>query len=157
MERMARSLAGRIKRNPAVSAERKLALGLSITPPGPGPRLPRPSSAPQVWVEGTTGRRLNLRLRDAERGHGRARPRGVRGALVFLHVGEEAPASRDAWRYVGMRNNTLSDVEVPAGVAPGQKVWLCTQWINPTGQAGPTSQPVYARAPFGIEMRRNVA
>jgi hypothetical protein len=148
MERMARSLAARAKHSASVSTVQKFQLGLSVVPAGRGPTIPRPSAAPLVRVRGVVGRRVSLLVRDADRPHSLARPRGVGCALLFLHVGERAPSSPDEWKFAGMTTVTKATVRLPEGLPAGMQFWVCARWGNPTQQLGPASLPLGGYAPF---------
>jgi hypothetical protein len=157
MERKARWLAATVRSNPSIPEGRKILAGICTVPPGRGPAIPRPTAAPSVLITGTAGRRLTIRLVDPEHPYSGAKPRGVRCAVLFLHVGDQPPVRWDGWKHYGAATRMTTQVTIPARSAPGEKVLVCARWQNPAGQLGPVSKPAYAYVPFAMELPRNVA
>jgi hypothetical protein len=143
-----RLLARIIQANPAVTNDQRFSLGLPIHHlPSP---IPAPGEAPDVDVKSVSGRTILCRIHRAT-GTRRGKPPGVAGANVYSHVGATPPASLNDWTLEGHASRP-SNVEVvlPADVPGGSTVWLCANWYNPRGQAGPTSAPVSTNIPGGV-------
>lgn len=143
MERAARALNRVIQSSPNVTAVRKCELGLSTAPRGRGPRLPAPSDAPLVRMRDVTGQTLTLQLVDADSPYRSAKPYGVDAAVISLHVGPDAPADADQWRYAGQASRTTAVVDVPGPLPAGTVVWVTARWFNRRGM-GPMATPAYA-------------
>lgn len=144
-----RQLARIVQANPAVSNTQRFDLGLPARGTLPSP-IPAPGEAPDVDVRSVSGRTIMIRIHRST-GSRRGKPYGVAGANVYSHVGPTPPVSIVDWTYEGhvSRPNRV-EVVLPAEVAGGSTVWLCANWFNPRGQAGPTSAPVSTNIPGGI-------
>jgi hypothetical protein len=143
-----RLLARIIQANPAVTNDQRFSLGLPIRRvPSP---IPQPGEAPDVDVKSVSGRTIICRIHRAT-GSRRGKPPGVAGANVYSHVGPTPPASLNDWTLEGhaSRPNAV-EIVLPADVPGGSTVWICANWYNPRGQAGPTSAPVSTNIPGGV-------
>jgi hypothetical protein len=143
-----RLLARIIQANPAVTDAQRFSLGLPIHRlPSP---IPAPGEAPDVDVKSVSGRTIVIRIHRST-GTRRGKPEGVAGANVYSHVGATPPASLVDWTYEGHVSRPSGvEVVLPADVPGGSTVWICANWFNPRGQAGPTSAPVSTNIPGGI-------
>lgn len=153
IRRMTREYARMVHASPTVTDECKSHLGLTINRPGGrSPRIPRPNSAPRLIVEGLHAGVLRVRLRDrsSER---RGRPRGVLGSSLFSFIGDLPPADRDDWTVVAPTGRTRFRLLMP-DMPAGASLWLCAQWRNPRGEAGPLCQAVRAWPIAGLHMNR---
>ena len=151
----ARALAGRVRADRQIPDADKLLLG---APPAKKTRsaIPAPERAPAVTVISTIGPRLTLRLRDPVIPTRIAKPRGAQGAFIQMCFGE-APVSTDAgWLLCMQATETLFQVDVPASVMPGTKVWIKARWYNARG-TGPESAPVYTHVGFGSSIVTRLA
>ena len=79
----------------------------------------------------------------------RKKPEGVKGATVFYHVGETAPEQLSAWTFHESTTKTILNVDLPASVEPGSKVWFTSFWFNPRSQSGPDCTPMSTFLQFG--------
>jgi hypothetical protein len=131
-----------------VTNDQRFSLGLPIRRvPSP---IPQPGEAPDVDVKSVSGRTIICRIHRAT-GSRRGKPPGVAGANVYSHVGPTPPASLNDWTLEGhaSRPNAV-EIVLPADVPGGSTVWICANWYNPRGQAGPTSAPVSTNIPGGV-------
>ncbi len=148
---LARQYARIVHGTPGVTLEQKRSLGLSLRGRGgKNPRIPRPGTAPLVHVRIEDGNTLHLRLRDRDRSHRKGMPAGVRGALVFMYVGDVPPIDFAKWQMVGGVTRTDSKTVLPSRLAPGTRVWIRAGWTNPRMQRGPLSEPKCVRINFDV-------
>jgi hypothetical protein len=134
--------------SPAMTDDKRAALGITIPDTDPTP-VPVPDIAPQMDVVSVVGRTVHLRLRDAATGK-RKKPAGVATATVLSYVGENIPATLREWTFEG--NDTRLDTEVAFGseFTPATKVWLTAFWSNRRGESGPACAPVSTHLGFGV-------
>jgi hypothetical protein len=117
-------------------------------------RVSRPTSAPLLYVDDVDGRTVKLRLHDAD-ASGKAKPRDVRGAVVFAFVGDLPPpvpgivGSVAGWQFVRIVSRTKLSANFSAAVPPGQKVWFIAAWFNWREERGPMCMPVYTHIGYG--------
>jgi hypothetical protein len=152
LEKETRQLAGIIRAHSrfgapgGVTKEMLISLGLVVKSKR-RKRVSRPTSAPLLYVDDVDGRTVKLRLHDAD-ASGKAKPRDVRGAVVFAFVGDLPPplpgitAGVDGWQFVRNVTRTKLDVTFGADVLPGQKVWFIAAWFNWREERGPMCMPV---------------
>ncbi len=146
-----RQLAWRVRGTPGMDAGRLARLGLK--PPSRNRRaLPAPVSSPRLRLTPTIGSDVVLRLEDRDR-LGRAKPRGVAGAIVMVHVGDAPPREVKDWTFGFGTTKTRLSVPLPEGLSPGTQVWYVAWWQSPTGQPGPASAPVSTRVGFDLAPR----
>jgi len=114
-------------------------LGLPIPDVSPTP-IPQPAVAPDLSIIATMGRTLKIRLRDQENPDKRGKPDGVAGATVLYHVSQAAPPNDPAvWTFLENTSKTALDVQIPASVPVGSRVWLTAFWFNNRKQASPAA------------------
>jgi hypothetical protein len=131
----ARELAGIIQKFPGTTDEMRSQLGLNV----PSPRSPIavPTATPMVEVVERLGTNVRLRLHDGT--GNRSKPKGVRSAKIYSHIGPTAPVDVDTWVYQGESTRALVDIAFDPATAPGTVVWFTCQWANPRGETGPGS------------------
>lgn len=146
-----RRLARLVSAQPGLTGTQRVDLGLGPGHGGVGRReaVARPSAAPSVYLAGTEGDTVRLRLSDHET-TGRKRPEGVHGAMLFYYVGERLPRGWSDWAFGLSTTATRFGFTLPRTwggehVALGAKVWLAACWVNPTLETGPMSTPIYTR------------
>ena len=110
-------------------------LGLNV----PSPRTPiaAPTAIPVVEVDERLGTNVRLRMHDGT--SSRSRPKGVRSAKIYSHIGPTAPVDVDTWVYQGETTRALADITFDPATVPGTVVWFTCQWANPRGETGPGS------------------
>jgi hypothetical protein len=124
-------------------------LGLRIPDVAPTP-IPAPQVAPDLAIISTAGRSVKVRLRDQENPDRRGKPDGVSGATVLFYVGETNPPDPALWAFLTNTSKTALDVEIPATVAAGAKVWLTAFWFNNRKESSPAATPESTRISDGL-------
>jgi hypothetical protein len=134
---------------PGTTNDMREQLGLRYvdTPPTP---IPAPAVAPDLSVVSSFARTIKVRLRDQENPDRRGKPNGVQGATVLYHVGETAPAEPSQWIFAMNTSRTVFDVDIPASVTAGSKVWLTAFWFNNRKEASPAATPESVRISEGL-------
>ena len=122
---------------------------LGLRPRATPSRVARPATAPWVNVVEVRGSRVRIRLKDPASPTRKAKARGITGATIFTHVGDQPPSRREDWRYYGGTSRTETQVNFGSRMRPGEKVWIICQWNNRRSEAGPLSAPTYAYIQFG--------
>ncbi len=133
-----RELYAFVQANTAVRDSLKIELNVVVRDHEPTPS-PVPVSAPVMSVLGVTGRNLYLSVQGNTTD--RARLKGTIAGQVFYHVGAEAPASVDDWKWLANVGRSPAMVTLPTDVAAGSKVWLTGFWVNTRKESGPLSEP----------------
>lgn len=144
---------------PSITNAQRAELGLRIPSTGSSP-IPAPTSAPEFAVVSTFGRTVKIRLRDADNPDRRGKPDGTEGATILMYVGESAPDTSNvgtvppsdpsSWVFLVNTSKTIVDLDIPANVAAGTKLWLTAFWFNARKQAGPAATPQSARINDGL-------
>lgn len=134
---LVRKLVGIIQKNPAVTNQQRLALGITI--PKQRAPVPPPAVTPTVDVVSVSGRTVRLTVHDGT--DLRAKPDGVAEAWIYSAIGENAPEAEEAWRLIGIATRNRKSVRIVEATA-GQKVWLRARWANAKAQAGPMGAAV---------------
>jgi hypothetical protein len=143
-----RRLAMIVTNYPATTNKQRQAMGLTIKDTTPSP-VPVPDSAPVVEVREVKNQRITLVLHNAE-STSRAKPAGVKGATLFSYVGESTPAALSDWKFEGNVTRTLVDLDMPATVPNGSKVWITAFWFNSKAESGPATAPIYTYLGGGL-------
>jgi hypothetical protein len=143
LEAFMRSIGGRVRANPAVTAAQKISLGITVTSP-PSP-VPPPSTRPVLSVVGIVNLDVTLRLVDELTPTTRARPRGAIGANIWSWVaptaGAEPPADRELWRFEAFASRSEETISFNAADA-GKTIHIQAAWMNRKGEFGPTSAQI---------------
>lgn len=140
VEAEARVLARIINAFPGTSNTARIDLGLTPRDEEPTPINP-PSFAPQLTIDWVLGRRAQIRAKAP--GHlGRGRPEGVDGITIVTYTGEAPPDDLSLWRFEGSTTKLIMEVEVPASVPVGSRVWYSAFFFNPRKESGPSATPV---------------
>jgi hypothetical protein len=147
LKERARSLALIVKGQPQVTDAQRNELGLAPRVSASA-AIPRPASAPSVWVESVRGSIVSVQLFDANVVR-RGRPPQVAGAILLTYVGDQPPATDGAWSFFDTTSETSVEIRFPASTPPGAKVWIQAAWMNPTMQKGPRSEPIFTHLQFG--------
>lgn len=100
-----------------------------------------PTSPPGLSILATVGRLVKIRLRDLENPERRGKPVGVDGAAIVYHVGQSASTDPAQWIFASITARPLVDLELPATIPAGSKIWLAAFWFNTRKEPGPTSSP----------------
>ena len=142
-----RELAALVQAFPGITDAQLRELGLTVRDTQPTP-IPPPEIAPEMDFVPTGTRTIRIRLHN-ETVLRRKKPEGVKGATVFYHVGETAPEQLSGWRFHESTTKTILNVDLPASVEPGRKVWFTAFWFNPRPQSGPACTPMSTFLQFG--------
>lgn len=145
----ARELVDIVQAFPGTTNAMRGDLGLRIPASNPAP-IPVPTEPPLLSILSTSGRGLEIRLRDKENPDRRGKPVGVQGATVLYYVGENTPADPSQWMFLLNESRTLFDADIPPVVAAGQKVWITAFWFNNRKQSGPVASPESVRVDDGL-------
>lgn len=149
MLKVARQLANQA-RAALTDPEAKLTLGLGR---GKGRSARRtkigvPNSAPTVWIREVVTSCVSIRLHDPTAPTRRGKGPGMMGANVFSFVGDAPPPALAQWRFHAMTSRTDVKLEFGCSYPPGTIVWICAQWMNAKGQAGPAGPARHARLAY---------
>jgi hypothetical protein len=144
-----RQLARIVQAAPGVTAQQKADLGLPVRDSEPTP-VPPPQFAPSLTILSTMQRIVKIRLRDVDNPDRRGMPDGVDGAAVLYFVGEDAPDNVEDWSFMMNTTRTLLDVEFPATIPAGSKVWLTAFWFNQRKESGPAAAPQCTNIASGL-------
>lgn len=140
MKAVARNLVSVVQGTPSVTNQLKLDAGLTVRSDKPTP-TPIPAAAPKVNVIGVFGRTLMIELRNVA-GDKRAKPEGVKDAMLFYAVGPIPPVDVSEWTFIANPTRTNLEIVLPGDIAPGATVWLTAYWQNSKSDGGPASAPL---------------
>ena len=131
-----------IQAKPAVTAESKQAIGITIADTTKTP-VAVPTTAPVGRIEQPNRLEHNLHFADATTPTSKAKPAGVRGCQIWVKIGTTPPAS------VSELNDLATDTRTPyvaqfdaADAGKTDYYWL--RWENTKGETGPWSAAVSA-------------
>ena len=145
----AKQLVAIVQAFPGLTDTMRGELGLRLLDVEPSP-VPAPAFPPGLAVVATVGRMTKLRLRDQESPDSRGKPRGVEGATVLYHVGDEPPASPSKWMFGMNTSRPVFDLAIPGDVPAGSKVWITAFWFNARKDSSPPAQPKSVRVSEGL-------
>lgn len=116
-----------------LTSTQRVELGLNPRDAVPTP-VPAPVTRPMLSVDpdGT------LRIVDETMPDSKAKPAGVAGALVFIKIDGEAPASVDEAKFAILATRFRSQIPLPEGSSK-KTLWVLARWYNPRGELGPVS------------------
>lgn len=144
-----RALVNIIQAHPGTTNQQRVDLGITVSDAEPSP-VPAPATAPDLSIISIFNRTVKIRLRDVENADRRGKPDGVQGATILLFVGEDAPADPMEWNFALNTSTTLLDMDFPATIAAGAKVWLTAIWFNARKENSPPATPVSVRLSDGL-------
>jgi hypothetical protein len=147
---VAREMYAQCQASIAVTDTAKIELGITIRN-APTPK-PVPGSAPAMDIVSVAQNTVDVRLHDATDSSHRGKPVDVDGAAIFSFVGDEPPTADQGWNFEGNVTRTRVNIEFPASVAPGSKVWFTAFWFNERKEAGPLCAPISTRLQGGAAM-----
>jgi hypothetical protein len=88
---------------------------------------------------------MRIRLHDQASPDRRGRPVGAQGAVILHCAGEATPADPDAWAFNCLTSKMAFEVDLPAGLPPGERVWLTAMWSGARKETSPPATPESAR------------
>ena len=145
----ARALVNIVQACPAVTNDVRAQLALAIPDAEPTP-VPRPDIAPDLSIVSTIGRRVRIRLHDQMSPDRCGRPVGVQGAVIVHFAGEAPPADPAQWTFNRLTSKMAFEVDLPATLPPGERVWLSAMWFNARKECGPAATPESTRIIDGV-------
>ncbi len=145
----ARELVNIVQAHPGTTDEMRSQLGLPQPDRHRSP-IAAPTTAPDISIISTIGRTINVRLYDQDSTENRGKPVGLQGATILYNVGDSPPADSALWYFALNTSKTVFDVEIPAVIEAGSKIWLAAFWFNARKEASPLSSPEYARVGDGL-------
>ena len=134
-----------IQNNPAVSDEERPLMGLPI-PDRTHTRVPVPTTKPVVQIETREHLQHVLHWRDEATPTSKAKPKGVRGAQVRVHIGPNPPADLEQFTWVALDSKTPYLQAYDAADA-GKPAYVALRWENTRGETGPWSDVVSTTVP----------
>ncbi|MDR0421540.1 MAG: hypothetical protein LBH72_00825 [Proteiniphilum sp.] len=137
LETAIRRLAGWRLKNPAITNVDRVALGLRVRDAVPSTN-PVPASRPEIEIEVVDVRRLRVLFRDMGSA-GRAKPRGVTGALIAYALCGTPPTGTGALTRCVLATRTPYGLEF-AEEERGRTVYFAARWQNRKGLCGPWSK-----------------
>ena len=137
---VARSVVQRIKMDDGVTDADKNLAGVPLKRSGGGEPQPAPTFAPGIAVEAAITGGQTLRYSNPQEPGRKAKPYGIAGLQLFVHVGEEAIGDVNESQYYGTYTRPIIGV----AFAPEDNKKVATyfaRWIDRKGQEGPWSAP----------------
>jgi len=144
-----RKLAAIIQAHPGTTNEMRSDLGLTVRDTEPSP-VPVPETAPNLSIEKTVGRSVEIRLRDAENPTNRGRPANAIGATILGCVADDPPADAMDWSFLTNTGRTRVHLDLPATIPAGSKVWITAFWFNTRKESGNPAAPQSTRLGDGV-------
>lgn len=146
---LARGFGGMIQRNPGLSDEMKLAIGVTVRKP-PTPR-PIPATKPKLTVDRVDGWTMELSATEAGSARKNRKPKDAAGIMLFscVGVGDIVPMDLSKYRFEGSSTRTVFTVQVDPTVAPGSPIYFVAFWFNSRQQSGPACAPVKTYVQYG--------
>ena len=131
-----------IQAKPAVTAESKQAIGITIADTTKTP-VAVPTTAPVGRIEQPNRLEHNLHFADATTPTLKAKPAGVRGCQIWVKIGTTPPASVSELNYLATDTRTPYVAQFDAADA-GKTAYYWLRWENTKGETGPWSSAVSA-------------
>jgi len=144
-----RQLAAIIQAFPGTTNEMRSDLGLTVRDTEPTP-VPVPETSPILSILSTLGRTVKIRLRDADSPTNRGKPASAIGATLLSFVGEDPPADTLDWSFLANTGRTQVELDFPATIAAGSKVWITAFWFNSRKESGNAAAPQSTRLSDGL-------
>lgn len=141
-EGVIRPLVRRMQANPAVKDSDKASMGVTVpdtTPTDVGP----PVTRPVVSVDTSQRLRHTIHFADEATPTSKAKPDGVRGAQIWMKVGDPPPADPSELTYVATDTRTPHPIDF-GGSDAKQNAHYMVRWENTRGEVGPWSETATA-------------
>ncbi len=145
VESAVRPLVRRLQASASVDHAERAALGITVPDTTPTPVGP-PTTRPVVKVDARQRLQHTIHFTDEATPTRKARPAGVSGAEIWVHVAPVAdapPIDPAALTFIALDTRTpyTLDFDGPDG---GQNAHYMLRWLSTTGQKGPWSETVSA-------------
>jgi hypothetical protein len=145
LEKLARPAIQTIQNHAGVTDEMRQLMGLPI-PDRIRTRAAVPTTRPVLRVETREHLQHVLHWRDEATPKSKAKPKGVRGAQVRVHIGPNPPAELEEFTWVALDSGTPY-LQVHAAGDAGKMAYYALRWENTRGETGPWSDVVSATIP----------
>lgn len=146
LEKEWRQLRRKARANPNLTDAQREGLGIPVPGNGLLKAVALAFSEPLVEVDNTTRLAHVISFREASTPRSKARPKGVKGAEVWLAVlPKDAAPPRDnsTLRYMGQPSSSPYDLKFAAEDA-GKIAWYLLRWVDSSGTPGGWSEPAGA-------------
>jgi len=141
LEEVIRPLVQRLQASPDVDDTERAALGITVRDHTPTPVI-APTTRPVVEVD--TSQRLRHTISFTDEATGRkAKPPGVRGAQVWVKVGDPEPTDPSELTYLATDTRTPYTVDYD-GADGGKNAHYMLRWESTRGEPGPWSKTISA-------------
>lgn len=141
-----RAKAKKANSTPGVDNAARVSLGLHPYEDTHSP-IGAPTTRPLGRIEPSGSCTLIVHFNDETTPHRDAKPHGVQGCQIFLHVGDPAPADPSGYTSLAFDTRTpYTDIH-PAADA-GKTAYYLLRWQNAKGDVGPWSVVISAKIPF---------
>jgi hypothetical protein len=145
-EALIRAAARKMSATAGVENADRVAAGLAPLSDTRSP-IGAPTTAPIARIESGLHNTVILHIADEKTPDKTAKPHGVHGCQVWLHVGDPAPVDASGCSYLGMVTRaTYSDHHTAADA--GKSAYYFLRWENAKGDVGPWSEAFRAKVPL---------
>jgi len=138
----ARQLVARIQANNSVDDAARAAAGIPVRDTTKTPAAV-PTSAPSATIDAGRRWQHTVHFRDDQTPNSKAKPAGVRGAEIWMKIGDPAPASQNELHFITLDSRTPHTINFES-VDAGQTVHYWLRWVNTRNEPGPWGNPVSA-------------
>ncbi|MDR1983395.1 MAG: hypothetical protein LBQ28_01010 [Prevotellaceae bacterium] len=124
-------------RNPVITADQRIALGLHVRKTKPSP-IPVPATRPELDIDVLDVRRLKIHFRDMY-SSSKAKPYGISGAVIIYAALDTPPADHNMLMRSTLATRTPYTLEFTEEER-GKTVYVACCWQNKKGKNGPWSE-----------------
>jgi hypothetical protein len=137
-----RPLVARLQAAPEVNDAERQALGITVRD-RVRTRAPAPTTRPVVRVDAGQRLKHTVFFADEKTPTRRAKPGGVRGAQIWVKIGDPAPTDAGALDYLGTATRSPFNADFE-GADANQVAHYMIRWESPRGETGPWSETASA-------------
>lgn len=146
---MTRRLVDRCQSAPNMTDAKRRALGITIRKSPT--RHPVPKTFPVIEFRSQRLNTVSFALRDSAQREGRPRrPALVRGATLYVHLGEHPPTALSDWTVWGTTTTATNEITMPDDTPFGATLWIAANWMNSRLEHGPLGDPASVRLGGGV-------
>jgi hypothetical protein len=124
-------------RNPIITDDQRITLGLVIRRPK-GTPIPPPQKSPNIYLRIHNSRQITAEIRDPNTNK-RTKPYGITAIRLSYSIGEQPPVNPENFQHHLLTTKTLYRMTFTEENR-GKKLFLTAQWQNKKGQTGPWSE-----------------
>jgi hypothetical protein len=139
---LVRPLVRRMQADPVVKDSDKAAMGITVPDTTPTDVVP-PITRPVVSVDTSQRLRHTIHFADEATPTSKAKPPGVRGAQIWMKVGDPPPGDPGELVYVATDTRTPHTIDF-AGADALKNAHYMVRWENTRGEVGPWSETATA-------------